>query len=353
MKKVFVLLSVGLMFMSSTCRHEKTVETVKTVKVDTVRVYGEKPGVTFPGKVKAAADVNLSFRISGPVSKVYVNVGTHVKKGQVVAEIDSRDYALQLSATEAEYNRIKSEAERIFALYEKKSVTPNDYDKAVYGLNQISAKYDAHKNALTDTKLRAPFEGYVQKKFFDAGETVGAGMPVISMIGTNSPEVEISIPSSDFIRREQFESFACTVDIYPDSAFPLELVGIAQKANLNQLYTMRLKIKDGAKPQLIPGMTAMVTIRLKPEKTARVCIPLSAMFEIRNTPSVWVYNSDTQTVEARNISPDEILSDGTVVVSEGLNEGEIIVTAGVHALRQNEKVKLLPAVSPSNTGGLL
>jgi RND family efflux transporter MFP subunit len=270
-----------------------------------------------------------------------------------LAELDSRDYVIQLSATEAEYNRIKSEAERVMTLYEKGSVTPNDYDKAVYGLQQITAKYEAHKNALSDTKLCAPFDGYVQKRLFEAGETIGAGMPVISMISAGLPEVEINIPSSDFIRRDRFESFSCSVELYPDKTFPLELIGITQKANLNRLYTVRLKMKELTQQIPAPGMTAMVTVQYRTEETGWVYIPVSAVFEKDGESTVWVYNNGTQTVETRAITPIKILNDGKAVVSEGLAEGERVVTAGVRALRQGERVKLLPAASPTNIGGLL
>ena len=349
-----LLFFAGLMIIISACSQRKTDEkAVQTVKVDTVRVYGEKSYSSFPGKVKAASDVNLAFRLSGPIAKIMADVGGFVRIGQVLAEMDSRDYAIQLSATEAEYNRIRSEAGRIIALYEKGSVTPNDYDKAVYGLQQITAKYEAHKNALADTRLCAPFDGYVQKRFFEAGETVGAGLPVISMISANLPEVEINIPSSDFIRRSRFESFSCSTDVYPDISFPLELIGVTQKANLNQLYTVRLKFKSPVAQLPAPGMTAMVTIQYKPEETTQMFIPFSALFENGGGSAVWVYNKDMQTVETRAVTPAIILADGTVVVSEGLKEGEIVVTAGVHSLRQGEKVKLLPAVSDDNIGGLL
>jgi len=343
------------MFISSACSYQKPDEktVVQTVKTDTVRVYGEKNSSTFPGKVKAASDVNLAFRISGPVLKISAEAGSFVKKGQVLAEMDSRDYAIQLSATEAEYNRIKAEADRVIALFEKGSVTPNDYDKAVYGLQQITAKYEAHKNALADTRLCAPFDGYVQRRFFDAGETVGAGLPVISMISADLPEVEINIPSSDFIRRDSFESFSCCLDIYPGRSFPLELIGIAQKANLNQLYTVRLKIKERENPLPSPGMTALVTAFYKTEEAAAVYVPLSAVFDFDGVASVWVYNQVGQTVESRAVILARILADGRAVVSDGLIVGEIVVTAGVHSLREGEKVKPLSQVSPSNIGGLL
>ncbi len=354
MKNVILLITAMVLIISACSNNETREETIRTVRVETVQSYGEKTRITFPGKVKAAFDVNLAFRISGPITKIHVDIGNFVKKGEILAEIDSRDYSVQLAATEAEYNKIKGEAERIISLYEKNGVTPNDYEKAVYGLQQITAKYDAHKNALADTKLRAGFDGYVQKLFFNAGETTGAGMPVLSMISTSLPEVEINIPSADFIRRDQFESFSCEVDIFPGKVFPLELIGIAQKANLNQLYTMRMKVKKGDMKELpAPGMATTVIIELKSGEPSLVNIPLSAVFEVENASTVWIYNVSTQTVEARTIKIREIHSDGTVVVSKGLDIGEIVVTAGVHKLRAGEKVKLLPVVSSTNVGGLL
>ena len=129
---------------------------------------------------------------------------------------------LQLAATEAEYKQVKAEAERVIRLYEKQSVSENDYDKAVSGLQQITAKYNAHRNALADTRLTAPFDGYVQKIHYDAGETVAAGMPVVSLISSSAPEVEINIPASEFIRSDEFKTYRCSSEIYPDREFPLE-----------------------------------------------------------------------------------------------------------------------------------
>ncbi|MDR1356481.1 MAG: efflux RND transporter periplasmic adaptor subunit, partial [Tannerellaceae bacterium] len=207
MKSLFLLLATGGALLGAACSHDKAGgDAVRTVKTAVALGYGEAQRLTFPGKVKAASDVNLAFRISGPIAKVYVEAGHYVRKGQVLAEMDSRDYALQLDATEAEYKQIRAEAERIMALYEKNGVTPNDYDKAVYGLKQITAKYEAHRNALADVRLCAPFDGYVQKCLFEANETVAAGTPVISMISDGLPEVEIFIPSSCFIRRDSFDS---------------------------------------------------------------------------------------------------------------------------------------------------
>jgi RND family efflux transporter MFP subunit len=354
MKHLFRILMASLMLSALACTHRKTVpKAIRTIRADTVRIYGEQPGVTFPGKVKAATDVDLSFRISGPVAKVYVKEGHHVRKGQVLAEIDSRDYVLQLEAAEAEYRQIKAETERIIALYRNDGVTPNDYDRAVYGLKQITAKYEAHRNALADVKLCAPFDGYVQKCFFEANETVSAGTPVVSMIGTGIPEVEINIPSSDFVRRDRFDSFTCTVDIFPGREFPLELTGITRKANLNQLYVVRLKIKSNDPPLPAPGMATMVRIQYKPGSATLLVIPGNAVFESNSIPHVWIYDSGTHTVSAKGIKIQKMRRNGQAIVSEGLSEGEIVVSAGVHSLKEGERVNVLPPASSTNMGGLL
>ena len=73
------------------------------------------------------------------------------------------------------------------ALYKENGTTHNANDKAVYGLKQITAKYKHHQDQLAYTRLYAPFSGYVQKRLFEAHETIGAGMPVISMVSAGAP----------------------------------------------------------------------------------------------------------------------------------------------------------------------
>lgn len=352
MKKSMII-ACCLLLLAGCKEKQQTVEVVKTIKADTVRVYGLAGSIQFPGKVTAPSDINLAFRVSGPIGNVYARVGAHVKKGELLARIDPRDYELQLAATEAEYNRIKAEVDRVTELYEKGSVTPNDYDKARYGYQQITAKLNAHRNALNDTKLVAPVDGYIQKRLFEPGETVGAGISVISMIAAGSGEVEINIPSAEYLRRDQFADYYCRAEIFPGVTFPLELIGVTPKANANQLFTMRLRMKNSSDELPVPGMSVMVTIQFRNEETTTFAIPLSAVFESGNNATVWVYDSASETVATRQVTISEILKDGRAVISAGLKDGELVVTAGIHTLKEGQKVKLLQAVTATNVGGLL
>lgn len=355
MKRTTILLLSGILLLASACKSDKPQkQQVKTVKTSIATPYGESKILTFSGKVTAASEVNLAFRIAGPIQKVYVSEGQFVRKGQVLAEMDSRDYAIQLSATEAEYKQIKGEAERVIRLYDQESVSKNDYEKATSGLQQITAKYNAHKNALADTKLIAPFDGYIQKQYFDRNETVAAGMPILSLISNDTPEVIIHIPAKIYVERENFKSFSCTFEVYPNVEFPLELIAVNHKANLNQLYSMRLRFKKDQKTPLpSPGMSTIVTVSFKTDNSDLVSVPVTAIFENEGGSAVWLYDAASQSVKLCPVVLSEIQTDGMVVVSSGLKPNNIVVSAGVRYLQEGVQVAPIPEVSPTNEGAML
>ena len=189
MKRIYwILTSISLYSLLSCSNGAKDTREYQTVKTDTVVSAGGQTSLQYPGKVKAAQDISLAFRVSGTIQKIYVKDGARVQAGQLLAELDPTDYQVQLDATEAEYKQIKAEAERVMALYKDNGTTPNANDKAVYGLKQITAKYRHHKDQLGYTRLYAPFQRLSYRKaLFEAHETVGAGMPVLSMISQQRP----------------------------------------------------------------------------------------------------------------------------------------------------------------------
>ena len=328
--------------------------TPKTVKVETVKNNQEQSCPQYPGKVKAAEDINLSFKVSGTIEKIYVKDGQRVRQGELLVKLDQTDYQVQLDATEAEYNQIKAEAERIIALYEDGGTTPSNYDKAVYGLKQITAKYNHHKDELAYTQLYAPFDGYIQKKLFDEHETVGAGMPVLSMISGGMPEVEINLPASEYVRRESFTNYYCTFDLYPGKIYPLQLISITHKANSNQLYTMRLRVDAKDLPMPSPGLTTMVTICNNTEEGQLLSVPASAVLQEGGKARVFVFNPQEKRVNGRDITLVQLTTDGNALfTSDQVKVGEQIVSSGVHHINDGESVEVLPAPSATNVGGLL
>lgn len=350
--KLFALLAI-ILLASSCAEAEKTAtNATRQVKCEVVTLSDDDlQTATYPGKVYAATEVNLSFRITGVIDKITVKEGDYVRQGQVVALMDKRDYEIQLSATQAEYDGIKSEVERIVALYKEQSVTANDYDKAVNGLKQITSKLEAHKNALNDTELKAPFDGYVQTINFNRGEAVSAGMPVLAYISSSAPEIIINIPSSEYIKRNELTSAYASIDLYPNQVFELQRIGTTHKANLNQLYATRFSIKSAQGVAPAPGMTAMVTLNYSKEQRENTEIAFSAVFERDGLSYVWVLEQGK--VTSQGVKLGKIKSNGRVVIESGLLVGQQVVTAGVNSLGEGKSVEPIKKKSKSNVGNIL
>ena len=323
----------------------------KIVKTADVEASVQHKIAEFPGRVIAAREVNMAFKVSGTLQGIIPNEGDFVKKGDVIAIMDDRDYKLQYDAAKAEYANIKAQAERVFALYADSAATPQAFDNAKYGLAQIEAKYENSKNQLSYTRLTAPFDCYIQKHVMENGSVVGAGMPVVTVISASVPEVEINIPASEFANRDNFRKFSATFDFLPGERMALEPVSISPKANANQLYTMKLRFKEGRNSYPSPGMNTLVEIVSYSSDSLYTSIPSTALFSQNGKSNVWVLEGGS--VHSREVTVSFLSLDGKAIVSSGLEIGEEIVSAGVHKLHEGESVEVMDKPSETNVGGLL
>jgi RND family efflux transporter MFP subunit len=324
----------------SSCGKKEQIETiVRTAKIETVRRTEGGQKLVYPGIVRSSAEANLSFRVAGAISRIPYGEGQFVRKGAVVAEMDGRDYRVQLSAAEAEYNQIKSLTERVSELYKRGSATKNDYEKALSGLEQISAKLEHCKNQLAYTRLLAPFDGYVQEKLHQAGEIVNAGTPVLALAGNGEWLIEINLPIQDYARKNEFQRFEASLSTDQGKKYPLEIHELSLKGNANQVYKTMFRIKKTEDLTLAVGMSVEVSIYYQEEHRSFCAIPGSALFERQGRPHVWIFTSEEKPLEARAVLLHNADDAGFFNVEEGLAEGEKIVTAGIRFIKDGTKVR--------------
>lgn len=348
--KLSIYLTAILAVVSCVSTEKKEVS-VRKVKSEVVKSaeLSASPRI-YSGRIEATADVSLSFRVAGVVDRIAVKEGQFVRKDQLVALLDSRDYALQLSATEAEYGAVKGEVERIVELYKVQSVPQNDYEKALSGLKQITAKLESHRNALGDCSLKAPFDGYVQSVKFHSGEALAAGMPVVSFVSASAPKIVIDIPVSEYLRRNEVETATASLLSYPDREYRLKPIGVAHKASLNQMYESHFQFEslDGVYPT--PGILAMVKLQYRDEGLS-LSLPTAAIVEREGDSYVWLIEGGV--AKLRRVEVGKILSSGRAAITSGVAVGDVVITAGVTALKEGVRVESLPEVSKSNVGNIL
>ena len=356
MKKNRILYSIVMFSLVFTfaCKDVKTdqVEVAKLVKVEQVSDHQNVDYLTFNGKVKEKSLTMLSFRVGGPLVKVNVNAGDYVKAGEVIAQIDRRDYQVQLDNAKAQYEQIKSEYERYKELYEKEKIPANTYEKVQSGYKMAKAGYENALNQLNDTELKAPISGYIHEKMVENFNTVGAGHPIVSVIDMSQLEITISVPETQVLDIKQNQKSYLSVKNANVYDIPVALKSVNEKTGSDGLYEVRFVLDNKDKYSIYPGMTAEVKVLFDDEKDA-IKISSNAVFMKDNVTYVWVYNSSKQQIQIREVTIASIQPEGQLQVINGLQNGDLVVTAGVHSLTDGQKVKPIEHASSTNVGGLL
>ena len=350
-----MMLAVFLSVSMFSCKDKKDAkpEVIQPVKV--FRVDSKAAGLStkvFTGLVKESREVKLAFQIPGPLIKLNVDEGQFVKKGEVVAILDDRDYQVQFESASANYENAKLQAERYAALYEKRSTSKSIHDQMQASYKLAKAQMEAAENALKDTRIYAPFSGYVQSMFVENFEKVGAGQPIVSLLDLSNLELAVALSENDFLQNKAFDAFSCQFENFPGISFDLKLIEIEKKPNGDNFFRMRLGI-DTQDKQLVPGMVASVTTCLKSTCHAACKVPVESVFSDKGKSYVWVYDMAKNCVKRHEVQLTDFDSNGMINISEGIANGDMIVAAGVHSLREGQKVKMLSQKSNSNIGGQL
>lgn len=306
---------------------------------------------TFPARVESSQNSNMAFMVSGTIQQVFVDKGDKVRSGDPLVMIDDRDYNIQLSATKAEYNQIKAEVDRVIALYEENAVSANDYDKARYGLEQITQKLRHHEDQVADCIIRAPYDAYVDEIHFKAGETVMAGMPVVSLSGKGQTVLTTALSADVALRSDEFESFTAEFQSMPGKALPVNLKSLSHGANSLQLYDATFSLPSD-EYRITPGMTAAIRIKFRANGENSFLIPVSSMFRYGNESCVYVFDEETSSINRTSVEILSINNSGKASI-RGLDAGSIVITAGVSKLSDGQKVRRMSESSSSNPGGLL
>jgi RND family efflux transporter MFP subunit len=325
---------------------------IKYVKVETVENEVSQNQLIFNGKIKEKSLTTLSFRVGGPLAKLNVKTGDFVKAGQVIAAIDQRDYELQVQTTKAQFQQVESEYQRYKQLVELDKIPENTYEKIQSGYLMAKAAYENAQNQLRDTELKAPFPGYIHEKMVENFQTVGPGAPIVSLIDISHLEVVASVPENQLQRVRNDKASYLNVKNAQVSDLPVDLLSVGEKAMKDGLYEVKFSLKNTGDLMIAPGMTAEVSMICDARDHSTV-IASTAIFHEKTDDYVWVFNSITQKVEKREVEIALADEQGKAQVISGLQEGEQVITAGVHYLVEGETVKPIEKPAVTNVGGLL
>ena len=304
------------------------------------------------GEVKSRYESNQAFRISGKIIERVVDVGAIVKKGQVLARLDSADTNLSASAAKAdvrvaEANRAlaKSDVERQRILVNKKFISQSALDKFEAELktadalvNQAKAQAAVSNNQSRYGSLVADRDGVITQIRAEPGQVVIAGETIAQVVDTANLEVLVAVPESRIAQIKPND--AAQIKLWANQIANSEktYIGkireIAPAANsASRAFDVRVAFSD-ADAQVKLGMTAGVRLENNNEQTF-IIIPSSALTQFNGKTSVWVIKNSI--AAPREVSAGQYSEEG-VTITSGLQVGELVAIAGVHTLIKGQKV---------------
>jgi RND family efflux transporter MFP subunit len=323
-------------------------------------------GRWFPGRAKATREVDLSFRVTGPLITRPIDVGNEVKKGQVLARIDPRDFETNLRNVQGQLFRVQAALKRAKADFDRVSRIRNQdpgavsevmvdrkreaVDRSKAEIKSLTAAVEAAKDQLNYTYLKAPFDGTVVAIYVENFEHVQAKRPITRIIDHSKIEMIVNVPESLIIYADDVTKVGIRFDNFPNREFSGQIKEIGREASQKtRTYPVTVIMDQPEDIKILPGMAGQASGEVqRPEESQqqRIEVPIGAVFtpDTEKQNYVWVIDDQAKTVTRRAVATGQLTEVG-IIIKDGLKPGEWIALAGVHSLREGQQVRILQQAS--------
>jgi RND family efflux transporter MFP subunit len=345
-------LLLGVLTLAGCSRPPAAEEPMRAVKVMAVgtSAYGTEP--EFSAQVQARVESGIGFRVAGKITRRQVDLGQHVRAGQVLAQLDPQDYRLAAEAARAQEaaaltNRDLAAADlkRYRQLLEQKFISGADLEKrestykaAQAQLEQAQAQLATQGNQATYTTLVADAPGIVTAIQAEPGQVVAAGTPVVRIAQDGARDVVFAVPE-DRANLVKPGSAVAVRGWAGGGGLEGKVREVAASADaVTRTYTVKVAID----PATAPALGA--TVYARPQALSRagapvLKLPTSALRQEGQGTAVWVLDKDSMTVRSQPV--EVATADGNeAVIASGIAPGMLVVVAGVHVLSPGQKVSI-------------
>nr|WP_314858009.1 efflux RND transporter periplasmic adaptor subunit [uncultured Undibacterium sp.] len=338
---------------------EKT-EDIRPVRALKAVMEGSDIATEFSGEVRPRIESRLGFRVPGKIIARRVDVGTVVKRGQVLMQLDPQDLLLGqaqakagLSAAESNRDLAKAELKRYQELREKNFVAQAVLDAKDTAFRAAQASYDQARAGLSNQSNQASYaslvadvDGVVTGIDAEVGQVVAAGSPVVRVAKTGELDVVVGIPEDKVNSIRHMSDVKVRMWANQGEVIVAKLRELSPIADpVTRTFTAKVALSPEVKDVRL-GMTATVSFGMK-NPQAMIRLPLTALLQEKNVNSVWV-------VESGAVKLVPVQLGGTagedVLIASGVSAGQMVVTAGVNLLKNGQKVKILGVEAASDAG---
>jgi RND family efflux transporter MFP subunit len=360
MKKNIVVLMMAAALLGCG-KKEEVVEApvLRPVKYVVIEKTASDIAREFSGTIKAETESRLSFRVPGTIERKFVSLGEEVRRGEVLAEVDRIDYEVKYQAsiadlekTKASLVRAQADFERYQKLYFNDNVSKAEYDSALAQFKSSKAQVEAAEKQveydrlqLSYTKLVSPANGTIAEELSEENETISAGTPVFMLSLEGDLEVEFFVPESLIGQIRAGEEIVVAADAAQREEIRGEITKVGTvSTGFGRTFPVKAKLIDPSEA-IKSGMTAQVKLNFKFADEDVIILPLQSVVtdSVGNT---YVYklegvSGNEGTVKKVDVKTGKVTNRG-IEVTEGLESGELVITAGMSKITEGQKVEVPP-----------
>lgn len=289
----------------------------------------------YVGAVEEENSAALSFPVAGTLTRVCVDEGDRVRKGQLLAELDPTSARQTFDAARAALEQARDASARLKQLYDAKSLPEIQWIEAQTRLQQAEAAYGIAEKNLSDCRLLAPFAGVVGQRRMSVGETALPGVPVLTLLEIGQVKVRFSVPEQEIASMAADSRVRVVVPALGDSTLVAgRLVKSAVANPAAHTYEVRAALAN-RNGRLLPGMVCRVVVT-PATAVEEIAVPVRAVQQTGSGQHyVWRVQGDS--VVRADVRTGRFVENG-IVVEAGIQAGDCIVVDGMQKIGQGSKV---------------
>ncbi|HEY4641592.1 MAG TPA: efflux RND transporter periplasmic adaptor subunit [Thermoanaerobaculia bacterium] len=324
---------------------------VETLVVKPSVNVANPPLLTASGYLVASRTAKITPKISGKVMQLNVDTGVNVKKGDVIAVLESTNLQAQLDEANASLNEAQREYDRQVALWNQGVTSRALYDSADAQLKTAKARVNQIRINMQDMVVRAPFDGTVASKSTEVGEVISSVMmgqvagtlptgAICTLVDLKTIEVEADVNEQSISQLHEGQAAEVTVDAFPNRKWKGQLRQIIPTADrAKAIVKVKVAIINPDAP-LLPEMAANVSFLQAPRSDAELQEPAKLWLAPAAIVDgkVAVIDADKH-VSWKRVTTGEV-REGRIEVTSGIKEGDRVVLHGADALKENQLVRL-------------
>ena len=345
-----VVIAAGLLVGGCGKKEPEVKEIVRPVKMMIIGAGAGSGTREYPGQVRAAEEIQLSFEVPGRIIELHAREGQATSRGALVAALDPRDFEAARDRELARRNETRADYQRNRTLYERDAISLRDLEVVRRQSEVAEANLKQAEKALGDTRLYAPYDGKIAGRLVENHENVNAKQAVVVFHDDSSLEIRASFPETEYLRIRDLGNVQDMTDkLNPQvevsaaagrqiTAWVKELRNTADP--VTRTYEVTLGFEAPAGLSITSGMTAKVIITL-PGTAGSTLVPVAAVIAGEgNQSTVWVYDQSTGTVNSRTVTVGQ-MTGNEIEIIEGLQNGDQIAVLGASNLSEGMKVRPL------------